>query len=108
MVIYLWANMLIALYHNTGTNAPPANGKPEKQSWWHFLTLSATSQAGNGQEPSYAFLIGDEIELGGQGRVNGSGRAVFDADEEEEEDERSSYWERDTLAGEEAKELPVR
>ena len=87
MVIYLWANMLIGLYHSTGRNAPPAKAGAEKQSWWKLFASGATAYR---EQASYAYLNEEEIELG---QSNGHARPVFDA--EEEDDGSDSYWDRD-------------
>lgn len=111
-VIYLWANVLISVYHTSGKNAPPAS-LSDTPSFWRRLVSGSTSRDGlNGNaEPKESVLYGRLPESAGlaneenvemdQRRGNGSAlpnghhgrQAVFAADAED--DGADSYWQED-------------
>lgn len=136
-VIYLWSNLLISLYHNSGKNAPQTPSHEESArrdpTLWQLLVSGATGHHGNGSiEPKlddYAALPNsarteDSIELGNRaggyasaGRNIAShpnaGRAMFDADLEaresdDDDDGGDAYWEQHDLHDESSKVIRAR
>lgn len=114
-VIYLWSNLLISLYHNSGCNSRKADGDDTSRpgsSLWQILVSEATSQFGNGSlEPKVAdynalpsaIRSDDSIELGNSTMFDRSAalrtleRNVFDTDVEAreiEDDGDDSYWDQ--------------
>jgi hypothetical protein len=130
-IIYLWSNLLISLYHNSGRNAPQTSKADQAgsgSSLWHMLVSGATAHYhGNGNaslEPKldeYSALPNSgrtedddgSIELGTRSsfrqQQENNQRPVFDADIEgrdSDDDGGDSYWEHHDIEG--AEELRLR
>jgi hypothetical protein len=114
-VVYLWSNLLISLYHNSGRNAPKTEDEGSSgpgSKLWRMLVSGATSHYSNGSlEPKLSDYNAvpsttrsdDSIELGARtmyGRNSAArpaGLAVFDTDLEGRSTEDfgdDSYWEQ--------------
>lgn len=114
-VIYLWSNLLISLYHNSGRNAPKTEDEGSSHPgsrFWNMLISGATAHYGSGStEPKVsdydalpsATRSDDSIELGTRtvyGRnsaAHPAGGVVFDRDLEGRSMEDmgdDSYWEQ--------------
>lgn len=118
-VTYLWSNLLISLYHNSGRNAQKRDTHDSPHcppNLWDLLISSATAHYGDGsteakvddyQALPSATRTDDSIELGRRpmhstdADIRTVTRPVFDADLEArafDDDGNDSYWERDDLA----------
>ena len=125
-VIYLWLNMLIALYHSGGQNATSSSPLPDSSpNWWRRLPFNANGHLNNGSSGDKEAVEYDRLNTGidghslelaehnrrkFRGSANASHEDDFDDDALAEDDGGDSYWSGsgDTLADTDAKEIRVR
>lgn len=132
-IIYLWSNLLISLYHNSGRNAKKTETEDASSNaesgLWHMLVSGATAHYRNGSiEPKTADYDAvpntarsdDSIELGSRRMherntgLHSSDHVLFDPDVDRsdiDDNGDDSYWENQDIEDDEHESrvrMPVR